>query len=125
MMENKKVKFKFFRALFKPTALDKRFPTDRALDTRMSVATWYLHELEKETRYIIKRKIALLFKYKWYQLLIIMAVIASTSIGANKAYRAWIRRTLVKYIINEKVSNIEKSFNDHPIPQGNIDFMIG
>ena len=58
-------KTRFFRQLFSLTYDDKKFPTDLELDSKMRVAIFHLHELETLTKYILKRKIKLFFKYKW------------------------------------------------------------
>ena len=117
-------KYKIIRYILKYTSLDKKFPTDKDLDTKMALASLHISELEKDIKYIIKKKIGLLLKYKWYEVLIRLLLLSCFVVGSYYIYKLVVRPTLIKYIINEKVSDIEKSINDHPMAQGNIDFMV-
>jgi len=115
----------FFKKLFSLTATDSKFPTDRNLDGKMQLAALHLHELERLTKEIFKKKIILFIKYKWFWL-VKKTIYTSLILGVLFfIYKAKIRPSFVRFIINEKVSDIEKSIKDHPIAQGNIDFWVG
>lgn len=118
-------KYKLIQQLLSLTSLDKKFPTDKNLDTRMSIASLHFSELEKDLKYIIKRKISLLFIYKWYEILIRLIVLTVLGLVIYGIYDFLIKPTIIKYIIHEKVVYIDNSLSSHPIPQANIDFMNG
>jgi hypothetical protein len=115
-------KSKIIRKILKYTYLDKKFPTDRELDTKMSIASLHISELEKDLKYIIKRKVSLLFRYKWYEILIRLAILAMGLIIMYGIYY-FLKPTIIKYTVHEKIVYIDKSLNDNPIPQGNLLFM--
>lgn len=117
-------KHRLLKQLFSLTSDDKKFPTDLELDSKISLASIHMHELEKLTMYILKRKIVLFFKYKWILALKKLIIFSLFIMVLFFGYNYYVKPKYQQIVLREKISLIETEMHENPIPIENIQFMV-
>lgn len=115
---------KFLRSLLNLTEHDAVIPTDRDLDNEIETLSWYIHCISPLLKSIIRRKLILMFKYKWKSMIKRLVLIALFLIPVYAAYTFYMRPYMQNVIITEKVQEIENDIRMNPIPEANINFMV-
>lgn len=115
---------KFIQKLLVLTSDNDMVPTDKELDRHIQTLTWYMHYVWPLFRTIVKRKIFLFFRYRWKYILRKLILTAVILYCIYFVYNVLMRSTVQQFVIENKVTEIEKEILTNPIPRENIEFMI-